>query len=103
MALGIARNTLEKHFVYELSVGAYKKRLQVMDAMHAAAVKGNVAAGRAYLALTPKAAAPPPDPTAPRGTPAKPLGKKDQANVDAGTAATGTDWEDILPGATRLQ
>lgn len=97
LGLGIARNTLEKHFEQELSVGAYSRRLEVLDAMHRTAVKGNVAAQKAYVALTPAVAAPP--------VPAeKPKGKKEQAEADATSAARGTDWDDLLPpGVTPIR
>lgn len=105
LGLGITRNTLEKHFEHELSVGAYEKRLEVLDAMHRTAKKGNVAAQKAYMQLVPHVAAPPqppgeqglkPAPEAPTG-PTKPLGKKEQATADAKEAQVGTAWEDILP------
>ena len=97
LGLGIARNTLEKHFEQELSVGAYSRRLEVLDAMHRTAVKGNVAAQKAYVALTPAVAAPP--------VPAeKPKGKKEQAEAYATNAARGTDWDDLLPpGVTPIR
>ena len=97
LGLGIARNTLEKHFEQELPVGAYSRRLEVLDAMHRTAVKGNVAAQKAYVALTPAMAAPP--------VPAeKPKGKKEQAEADATSAARGTDWDDLLPpGVTPIR
>ena len=97
LGLGIARNTLEKHFEQELSVGAYSRRLEVLDAMHRTAVKGNVAAQKAYVSLTPAVAAPP--------VPAeKPKGKKEQAEADATSAARGTDWDDLLPpGVTPIR
>lgn len=94
IGLGIDRKTLEKYFEAELSTQAYARRLEVLDAMHGSAVKGNVAAQKAYLALNPKAAAPP--------QPAEPkppvLGKKEQANVDAKDAAVGTTWHELLDG-----
>jgi hypothetical protein len=88
LGLGISRPTLEKHFERELSIGAYEKRLEVLDAMHRCAKKGNVAAQKAYVALTPAIAAPPQE---------KPKGKKEQAQDDAKTAAAGTAWEELLP------
>lgn len=88
IGLGISRNTLAKYFEGELSVGAYSRRLEVLDAMHKTAVKGNVAAQKAYVALTPAAAPTPVE---------KPLGKKEQAQADAVTAAEGTGWDDLLP------
>lgn len=89
IGLGIDRKTLEKHFEAELSEGAYKRRLEVLEAMHGAALKGNVAAQKAYLAATP-AAAPTPEKSVQAG-------KKEQAKADAASAAEGTDWHDLLP------
>lgn len=100
VALGIARNTLEKHFEAELSVGAFKKRMEVLSAMHRAAKGGNVAAQKAYLQLQPKASAPPVPAPAPD---AKVSGKKEQANADAKTAAVGSDWESLLPSPSMRQ
>lgn len=100
IGLGISRPTLEKHFVDELSHGAYAKRLEVLDAMHKAAKKGNIAAQKAYMQLTPRVAAPAHEPEA--DTPK--LGKKEQAQADAKTAQRGTDWETLLKhGSTPLQ
>ena len=93
IGLGISRETLEKHYEEELSNGAYARRLEVLDALHKSAVKGNAAAVRAYLAMDP--------PVAP--TPEKPaekepeLGKKAQAAVDAKKAGDNTEWGDLLP------
>lgn len=98
LALGMSRVTLSKHFEVELSTGAYQKRLEVMQAMQRAAKKGNVAAARAYLNVTPWVAPPPADKPAPAPEPKQPeLGKKEQANRDAGTAQVGTEWADLLP------
>lgn len=97
LGLGISRNTLEKHFEHELSVGAYQKRIEVLDSMHATAKKGNVAAQKAYLQATPSVSAPPPPAgDQPVSEDPKNLGKKEQANADAVTAAVGTQWEDLL-------
>lgn len=90
LGLGITRPTLSKHYERELSVGAYERRLEVLDAMHRSAKRGNVAAQKAYVALTPAVAAPP----VPKE---KPLGKKQQAAADATTAQAGTEWGDLLP------
>ena len=46
-ALGVARNTLEKHFALELSTGAHKRRLSWLVAMDKSARGGNVAAQKA--------------------------------------------------------
>jgi hypothetical protein len=95
LGLGISRPTLGKHFAYELTTGAYKRREEVRNAMFKAAKKGNVAAQKAYAALSPKVAAPPLQPD----QPVAPEGKKAQANAAAITAQKGTDWADILPTA----
>lgn len=103
VALGISRNTLEKHFEAELSVGASQRRMEVLAAMHRAAKGGNVTAQKAYIAMTPTPSVPPvPEPEV--GTKAPKLGKKEQADADAKTAAVGTEWGDLLPKAgTPLQ
>jgi hypothetical protein len=106
LGMGIARNTLEKHFNSELSTGAYAKRLEVLQAIHAAAKKGNMTAARAYLAADPRLFAPPAvaeQPSEP-AEPKKPaVGKKEQANIDAVSAAVGTEWGDLLRPAAPLQ
>lgn len=98
MGLGITRETLHKHFEVELSTGAHAKRLEVIRAMHAAAKRGNVAAAKAYLLLEPASAAPPisATPPEPKLSKEEPLGKKDQANLDAVDAAKDTGWEGLL-------
>lgn len=109
LGLGISRKTLEKHFEHELSVGAYAKRLEVLDAMQRTARRGNVAAQKAYLQLTPSVAAPPAQPgkdTDAAAATQKPekIGKKERANADAQVAQVGTEWDELLrkPG-TPLQ
>jgi len=89
LGLGIARNTLVKHFERELSEGCHAKRLAVFAAMHAAAVKGNVAAQKAYLALTPAS-------VLEAASPTKKLGKKERAQADAVGAESGTEWDGLL-------
>lgn len=95
MGLGITRETLHKHFEAELSTGAHAKRLEVIRALHAAAKKGNVAAAKAYMLLDPASAAPP-LPTMPPAPKEEPIGKKQQANIDAVDAAKDTGWEGLL-------
>lgn len=92
LGMGISRNTLEKYFEHELSVGAYQRKLETLDALHKAAKKGNVAAIKAYNAMTPRAAAPPLEPEK-----QKPVGKKEQQQAEALVAQKGTEWEEILP------
>lgn len=98
IAIGCSRNTLEKHFEFELSEGALKRRLDVVQALHRAALKGNVAAAKLYLAGSPQPAVPPlPD----EPVEEEKLGKKERADRDAKTAAEGTTWSEIIkpPGA----
>jgi hypothetical protein len=99
LGLGLARNTLEKYFERELSIGAYEKRLEVLQAMQQAAKRGNVAAQKAYMQLTPRAAAPP----LPMPEKSKPEGKKAQAQADAQTAHVGTDWDTLLKAPVAVQ
>lgn len=94
IGLGISRNTLEKHFAAELTHAAYQRRLEVLSAMHRSALKGNVAAQKAYLAMDPALAAPP---TPKADEKPATAGKKDRAAADATTAATGTEWHADLP------
>lgn len=101
IGMGVARNTLEKHFKHELARGALKRRVDVLVAMYRAAMGGNVAAQRAYLAAgdTARPVLPVPrDPTDSRG-------KKERAEADARTAQVGTDWEEDLkpPPGRKLQ
>lgn len=100
LGLGISRPTLEKHFEHELSVGAYEKRLETLEALHRAAKKGNVAAIKAYGAMTPRAAVTPLEPEKPAP---KPEGKKEQQNAEARIAQVGTEWEELLPKSSSLQ
>ena len=93
LALGISRPTLLKHFEFELSTGANHKRLEVMNAMYASAKKGNVAAQKSYIATTPACAAPPAPVAEPKE---KPLGKKEQQQVDAQQAGATGEWSELL-------
>lgn len=101
IGLGISRSTLEKHFEAELSAGAYRKRLEAIVAMHAAALKGNAAAAREYLARTPRAS-PTKSPDEKPGK-AEKIGKKEQADRDAKVAHEGTDWQELLKPGARAQ
>lgn len=104
MALGITRETLAKHYQAELSAVAAMRRLEMKCALHAAAKRGNVSAARAYLAEEPELAVPPLAAGEEAPVPvhlavdakAEKLGKKEQAQADAVTAAAGTEWADLL-------
>lgn len=107
LALGISRETLRKYYLEELTVGATLRRMEVLQAQYQAAIKkGSTTAAKAYLAAQPEIEAPPlPEgereeaaPAAePAAQPGAPVGKKEQAKIDAVTAARGTDWEGLLP------
>lgn len=103
IALGISPPTLRKHFERELAEGAYAKRLEALQALHAAAAKGNVSAIREYLEESPRIAVPSsldaPEVPAAEG----PKGKKERAQADAKTAQVGTGWDGLLPGPTTPQ
>lgn len=104
IGLNISRETLEKHFEHELSVGAYERRMEVFEGLHKAAKKGNAAAVKLYAQLNPQIAPPPLERNAPGAEkPEKPLGKKEQAQADAQVAQRGTDWNDLLPGPKAIQ
>lgn len=87
LALGISRPTLLKAYKAELTTVAAEKRAEVLRAMFTAAKKGNVAAQKALLARTEGQV----------GASGEKLGKKEQAQADAGKAQQGTDWADLLP------
>lgn len=103
LAIGVTPPTLRKHYAEELSVGAHKRRMDVLEAAYEGAVAGKVAAQRLYLSVMPGAAAPDLD-EEPAGD-ARPLGKKAEANEAAKTAHVGSDWEDLLarPAAPGVQ
>jgi hypothetical protein len=100
IGLGISRPTLEKHFMAELSVGANARRLEILEVMHQTAKKGNVAAQKAFLAMTPQLAAPPARVDATDD--AQPQGKKAAALVAAQTAGKGTPWAEVLDDPNKL-
>jgi hypothetical protein len=95
--LGVAKMTLRKHFAFELTQGAYRKRQEVLNGLFRAAKKGNVSAAKRFLDATPEIAAP-------LDVVGKPPGKKEQAAADAVTAQIGTDWDSLLaPAGKPLQ
>lgn len=101
-ALGIHRQTLERHFEAELRRGALMKRLEALVALQRAAKKGKVGAIRAYLAKVPTTTAaadlPAEKPLVDRSSGrARPYGKKMLAAAAAPGAEAGTDWDGLLP------
>lgn len=99
---GVTPPTLTKHCKLELSQIAIQKKSEMVEALFKAGKKGNVSAIKRYLELganlvpqsLPEGGGDKPDGLKPAA-----MGKKEQANADAVGAATGTDWEDLLPGA----
>ena len=105
LVLGVSRNTLEKHFEAELCGGAYQRRFEALQGLHAAAKRGNVSAVKAYLAGTPQFVPPPaavgdaPAAETPKPAAVKvaPKGKKEAQAEAARTVQQGTVWADLLP------
>lgn len=102
IGLGISDDTLRKYFDHELSEGALAKRMEVVEAMRKAAIKGSSSAARLYLALEPELTAPP-VPVEADVKPEKPKGKKAAAEAEAPNAHIGTDWDKLLPSSTTRQ
>jgi hypothetical protein len=111
LALGITRPTLLKYFDSELTTGAAQKRLEAMDALFAAAKRGNVSAIKTVLLVSgtvePKApaagASDGGEKPAAAPTPSQRLGKKEAQQIAAVGAADGTAWSGILPPGGRIQ
>ena len=100
IGLQIPVQQLKKHFAHELTAGALARRIEQLEAMHAAGKKGNVSAQRAYLSTTLALVGDDQDAKrkagkASPGAAAK--GKKEQAQEDANTATAGSEWDDLLP------
>lgn len=104
---GISPPTLRKHCAEELSMVAFQKQGEAIQALFKAAKKGNVSAIKRYLEMGASIVpAPLPDTGVGKEEGSKPvaLGKKEQANKDAVGAQAGTEWADVLPdnGSARL-
>lgn len=104
LAIGIARGTLLEHYQVELTEGASKRRMEVVEAAHKAAMKGNVSAQRLLLSMTPELGVPTAEQEGKgEAKPAK-VGKKEQAKLDAVGAEVGTGWDGLLPeGVTPIR
>ena len=96
LALDICRNTLEKHYQYELTIGAEAKRQEVREAIYRQARKGNVAAARMLEHGVLHATQLPPT-DAPGAAPS-PIadGLKAARDRAATTAQQGTEWAGVL-------
>lgn len=103
LAIGICRGTLLTHYQSELTEGACKRRMEVLEAAQKAAMKGNVSAQRLLLSLTPEVGVPTAEQEG-KGQKAEKLGKKEKANRDAVGAEAGSGWDGLLPaGVTPIR
>ena len=94
MAIGVSEPTLREHYGDQLSAGKARKRAEVILAMHKEAISGNVSAQKGFLAL--QTLDIPPD-KGERDPPSAPVGKKEQAAMNAWSASEGTGWDKLLP------
>jgi AraC-like DNA-binding protein len=102
-AMDLSEPTLRRAFKVELDTGAIRKRADMLVALHRTALKGNVAAQKEALAImdrarleqlqdevrgksSPKSEAPSADP----------IGKKEQAQLDAHGVVTKGPWADLV-------
>jgi AcrR family transcriptional regulator len=90
--LGIAKNTLRKHFADELATGHAKRTSEMIMAMYRSGVGGNVAAQKAWLQRV--ELSPPPKRDAKTKT--KALGKKEIANLEAEAAPDDKEWAQLI-------
>ena len=103
-AIGCSERTLRTYFLPELRGGAAVKKAEMIEAMFAAGMKGNVSAQRAFIGLGEKAGAMPPLPSESPAMhdeaekePEEKLGKKAQADKDALTAhEDDPEWASLL-------
>ena len=95
--LRIDAKTLRKHYEAELASGANERRVQVLETLFAQARKGSTSAARLYLRNEPQfeALGSGAIEGGDEGKP-EPVGKKEQANRDAVTAADGTPWDELI-------
>ncbi len=90
-AIGCSSPTLVVHFADELTTGRARRRAEVIGLLFRQARRGNVTAQKALEQLTGMS---PPGSPAPQA--ARKSGKKEQAEIDAGTAAEGTEWASLI-------
>lgn len=97
LAIEIDRNTLRKHYHDELTIGACKRRMEILQAAHMSAMKGNVSAQKMLLGMQPEIGIPTAEQDGKIDTKPAKIGKKAQAKQDAVGAEGGTGWDGLLP------
>ena len=111
LAIGVSVPTLRKHYEAELSTVAMQRRMEALQGVHKAAMRGSSSAAKLFLANEPEFTPPPadgdvrPEPAAAPAAapaPAAKLGKKEAANAAATTAQVGTGWDGLLPGSAAV-
>ena len=101
LLLDIDRNTLTKHYAYELTIGAAEKQAEVMEVVYRSAKKGSLPAAKFYT----QHGTPAPTPTDASleivSMPSQATGVKAQRNEQAKTAQQGTEWSQLLPSSVQ--
>lgn len=92
--IGVAENTLRKHFAEELRFGRLKVLGENLDRIRDAADSGNVSAMK-YLDERMRVQPVGRSSTVPMPKPEK-LGKKQEAQRDAASDGAGTGWADVI-------
>jgi hypothetical protein len=102
-AMPLSEPTLRRCYGVDLETGALRKRAEILVALHRTAMKGNVAAQKEAIAIMDrarleqlqdqvrgKATAKPEAPAA------DPIGKKEQAQLDAHNVVEVSDWANLV-------
>lgn len=107
-SMAITEPTLRKHFAAELETGALRKRGEMLVALHRTALKGNVAAQKEAIAIMDRARLEQlqdqvrgkKEHAKPDAPAAEPVGKKEQAQLDAHGVVAHGPWS-VLVGRKR--
>lgn len=101
--MALSEPTLRRHYAAEIETGALRKRADVLVALHRTALKGNVAAQKEAIAIMDRArleqlqdqvrgkATPKPEAAS-----TDPIGKKEQAQLDAHNVVEVSDWANLV-------
>ena len=96
--MGLSIPTLRKHYASELSAGSIEANAKVAQSLFKQATDPKKPSTVACIFWLKSRAGWRDRDTVPASPEEEPhLGKKDQANVDARSAAAGTEWADLLP------